>query len=320
MSAAARSTGAGSTAAENGATGSTGAGNTTAGSAGAGITRVGVVGCGTMGAGIAELCAKAGLDVRVAVSSAGSAEAGRRRIAQSLGRAVTRGKLTAEARERALAAISFTDALPDLADRQLVIESITEDEKLKRHVFTALDAALTDPGAILASNTSSLRIATLAECTERPERVVGMHFFNPAQVLPLVEVVPAERTAGRVVAVTESFAADVLGKQVIRSADRCGFVVNALLIPFVLAAVRMVEVGHASRADIDRGMKLGCSHPLGPLELADLIGLDTVASVAEAMHAEFGEPLYAPPPLLRELVTAGRLGRKTGSGFFDYPR
>ncbi|MEV4297120.1 3-hydroxybutyryl-CoA dehydrogenase [Microbispora rosea] len=300
--------------------GSIGMGNTGAGNTGAGITRVGIIGCGTMGAGIAEVCAKAGADVRVVVSSAASADAGRRRIAQSLNQAVARGKLTAEAGERVLGAISFTDALPDLADRQLVVESIPEDEKLKQRVFTALDAALTDPDAILASNTSSLRIATLAERTERPERVVGMHFFNPAQVLPLVEVVPAERTAERVVAAAETFAADVLGKQVIRSADRCGFVVNALLIPFLLAAVRMVEVGHVTPADVDRGMKLGCSHPLGPLELADLIGLDTVASVAEAMHAEFGEPLYTPPQLLRELVTAGRLGRKTGSGFFDYPR
>ncbi|MBP2706914.1 3-hydroxybutyryl-CoA dehydrogenase [Microbispora sp. RL4-1S] len=291
---------------------------TTAASA-AGITRVGVVGCGTMGAGIAELCAKAGLDVRVAVSSAGSADTGRRRIARSLDQAVTRGKLTAEAAERALAAISFTDALPDLADRQLVIESVPEDEKLKRDVFTALDAVVADPGAVLASNTSSLRIATLAECAGRPERVVGMHFFNPAQVLPLVEVVPASHTAESVVAAAETFAADVLGKQVIRSADRCGFVVNALLVPFLLAAVRMAEAGHATPADIDRGMRLGCSHPLGPLELADLIGLDTIASVAEAMHAEFADPLYAPPALLVELVTAGRLGRKTGSGFFDYP-
>ncbi|MFK3983755.1 3-hydroxybutyryl-CoA dehydrogenase [Micromonospora sp. NPDC050397] len=290
-----------------------------AASSGAGITRVGVVGCGTMGAGIAELCAKAGLDVRVAVSSADSAQAGRRRIAASLDRAVVRGKLTAEARERALASVSFTHALPDLADRQLVIESIPEDEKLKRHLFAALDAAVSDPDAILASNTSSVRIATLAERTERPERVVGMHFFNPAQVLPLVELVPTNQTAVRVVAAAETFLTDVLGKQVIRSADRCGFVVNALLIPFLLAAVRMVETGHASRTDVDRGMKLGCSHPLGPLELADLIGLDTVASVAEAMYAEYGEPLYAPPQLLRDLVAAGQLGRKAGSGFFEYP-
>ncbi|GAA2672706.1 3-hydroxybutyryl-CoA dehydrogenase [Actinoplanes palleronii] len=285
----------------------------------AGITRVGVVGCGTMGAGLAELCARAGLDVRIAVSSTASADAGRVRIARSLDRAVTRGKLTAEDREHALTTIAFTTALDDLADRQLVLESVPEDEKLKRTIFAALDAAVTDPHAVLASNTSSMRIATLADHTERPGRVVGLHFFNPVQVLPLAEVVSAPDTDPRAAATAEAFAAGVLGKQVIRSADRCGFVVNALLVPYLLAAVRMVQSGHAVAADIDRGMKLGCSHPLGPLELTDLIGLDVIESVAVALHAEFAEPLYAPPALLREMVAAGRLGRKTGGGFFDYP-
>ena len=281
------------------------------------ITRVGIVGCGTMGAGLAELCAKAGLDVRVAVSSPASAETGRARISRSLDKAVARGKLAASAASRVLAGVTFTADLADLADRELVIESVPEDARLKQRIFEALDAAVTGPGAILASNTSSLRIAELAAHTGRPSRVVGMHFFNPVQVLPLVEVVAAKETT--VADAAEAFAAEVLGKQVIRSADRRGFVVNALLIPYLLAAVRMVESGHATAADVDRGMKLGCSHPLGPLELADLIGLDIVASVAEALRTEFGEPLYAPPPMLRDLVAAGRLGRKTGAGFFDYP-
>lgn len=280
------------------------------------ITRVGLVGCGTMGAGLAELCARAGLDVRVAVSSTASADNGRARIARSLDKAVTRGKLTAPAAAQALAAVTFTADLADLADRELVIESVPEDARLKQRIFAALDAAVTDPGAILASNTSSLRIAELAAHTRRPSRVVGMHFFNPVQVLPLVEVVAAKETT--VADAAEAFAAGVLGKQVIRSADRRGFVVNALLIPYLLAAVRMVESGHATPADVDRGMKLGCSHPLGPLELADLIGLDVVMSVAEALRADSDEPLYAPPPMLRDLVAAGRLGRKTGSGFFAY--
>ena len=289
------------------------------GAPGTGITRVGVVGCGTMGAGLAELSARAGLDVRVAASSPASADAGRARIARSLDRGVTRGRLTAAERDRALAAVTFTAVIEDLADRQLVIESVPEDEKLKRTVFAALDAAVTDPAAVLASNTSSMRIAALAESTARPGRVVGMHFFNPVQVLPLAEVVPAPGTDPRAADTAEAFATGVLGKQVIRSADRCGFVVNALLVPYLLAAVRMVESGHATAADIDRGMKLGCSHPLGPLELTDLIGLDVIDSVAGALHAEFGEPLYAPPALLREMVATGRLGRKSGAGFFDYP-
>ncbi|MCM4084174.1 3-hydroxybutyryl-CoA dehydrogenase [Paractinoplanes hotanensis] len=280
--------------------------------------RVGVVGCGTMGAGIAELCARAGLDVRVKVSSPASADAGRERIVRSLDRAVARGRLTPEARSEACSRITFTAGFSELADRQIVIESLPEDEKLKKRAFTELDAAVTDPEAVLASNTSSLRIGTLADVTERPERVVGMHFFNPAQILPLVEVVPCDRTSATVTAKAERFAADALGKQVIHSTDRCGFVVNALLVPYLIAAVRMVESGHATADDVDRGMKLGCSHPLGPLELADMIGLDTIASVAAALHAEFAEPVYAPPKLLTDLVEAGNLGRKTGSGFFDY--
>lgn len=281
--------------------------------------RVGIVGSGTMGAGLAELCARAGQDVRVVASSPESARRGRERIVGSLDRAVAKGRLDADGAARAQAAITVTAELADLADRQLVIESVPEDEKLKREVFTRLDAAVTDPAAVLATNTSSLRVGVLAEAVTRPGRVVGMHFFNPVQAMPLVEVVPAAGTSDATAAAAEAFAADVLGKQVIRSSDRTGYVVNALLIPYLLGAVRMVESGHATPADIDRGMKLGCSHPLGPLELTDLIGLDVVASVAGALHAEFGEPLYAPPPLLTELVTAGRLGRKAGAGFFEYP-
>jgi 3-hydroxybutyryl-CoA dehydrogenase len=278
------------------------------------IERVGIVGCGTMGAGIAELCARAGLDVRIKVLS----DAGPGRITRSLDRAVARGRLSEQDRDDALGRITFVPDFAGLADRQIVIESLPEDEKLKKQAFADLDAAVVDRDAVLASNTSSLRIGTLADVTRRPERVVGMHFFNPAQVLPLVEVVPSDRTGERVSAAAERFAVDALGKQVIRSTDRCGFVVNALLVPYLIAAVRMVDVGHATAADVDRGMKLGCSHPLGPLELADMIGLDTIASVAQALYAEFGEPVYAPPKLLTDLVEAGKLGRKTGAGFFDY--
>ncbi|WP_433789709.1 3-hydroxybutyryl-CoA dehydrogenase [Actinoplanes sp. CA-252034] len=277
------------------------------------IEKVGIVGCGTMGAGVAEICAKAGLDVRVAVSSPMSAAAGRGRIARSLQRAADRGKLDAGEAARILGTVAFTDTLADLADRQLVIESVREDEKLKRQLFADLDLALTDPGTIIATNTSSLRVTPLAECTGRPDRVVGTHFFNPATVMPLVELVPADQAREDVITAVQELLTGPLGKQVIRSGDRAGFVVNALLVPYLVAAVRMVEQGRATAEDVDRGMRLGCSHPLGPIELIDMIGLDVIASVAESLDLE-------EPALLRDLINAGRLGVKTGAGFFDHPR
>ncbi|MER5967130.1 3-hydroxybutyryl-CoA dehydrogenase [Streptomyces sp. NPDC002057] len=285
-----------------------------------GIRRVGVVGGGQMGAGIAEVCARAGLDTLLCEATRPAAAAARDRIADSLERAVRRGKLDRVAGEGALDRITVTADLDDLADRQLVVEAVTEDPAVKTEVFTALDKIVTDPAAILATNTSSLPVMRLGMATGRADRVVGVHFFNPVPVLPLVEVVTTLHTAPDVERDVTEFATAVLGKTVIRSRDRAGFVVNALLVPYLLSAIRMTESGFASASDVDHGMELGCAHPMGPLKLADLIGLDTVASIAESLYDEFKEPLYAPPPLLLRMVEAGLLGRKTGRGFHGYDR
>ncbi|MGK5531944.1 3-hydroxybutyryl-CoA dehydrogenase [Streptomyces sp. URMC 129] len=284
------------------------------------IERVGVVGCGQMGSGIAEVCARAGLDVRVAEITGEALELGRTRLAGSLGRAAGRGKITEAERDAALGRITFTTDLGEFADRDLVIEAVIENERVKGEIFQILDRVVTRPDAILASNTSAIPLVNLAVTTSRPSQVLGVHFFNPAPVQRLVELVPALTTAEETVRRAESLVTRVLGKQAIRARDRSGFVVNALLVPYLLAAIRMVESGAASRDDIDNGMELGCAHPLGPLKLADLIGLDTVASIAESMYAEHKEPLYAPPPLLLRMVAAGHLGRKTGTGFYPYDR
>ncbi len=284
----------------------------------AGIQRVGVVGGGQMGAGIAEVCARAGLDTVVCEADATAARAARERVAASLDRAVRRGKLEPAAAQQALARLLFTGSLEDLADRQLVVEAVVENADAKTEVFAALDKIVEDPGAVLATNTSSLPVMRLGMATGRADRVVGLHFFNPVPVLPLVEIVTSLHTAPETVAVVTDFATGTLGKTVVRSQDRAGFVVNALLVPYLLAAIRMAESGFASAADIDTGMELGCAHPMGPLRLADLIGLDTVASIAESLYDEFKEPLYAPPPLLQRMVEAGLLGRKTGRGFHQY--
>ncbi|MFE3943820.1 3-hydroxybutyryl-CoA dehydrogenase [Streptomyces sp. NPDC059118] len=284
------------------------------------VRRVGVVGGGQMGAGIAEVCARAGLDTVVREATGPAARAARERIGASLERAVRRGRLDRLSAEAALGRISTTVELTDLADRHLVIEAVTEDVRAKTEVFTALDRIVADPAAILATNTSSLPVIRLGMATGRADRVVGLHFFNPVPVLPLVEVVTTLHTSTATVAEVTDFATDTLGRTVIRSADRAGFVVNALLIPYLLSAIRMTESGFASASDVDRGMELGCAHPMGPLRLADLIGLDTVAAIAESLYDEFREPLYAPPPLLRRMVEAGLLGRKTGHGFHAYDR
>ncbi|MFG2472578.1 3-hydroxybutyryl-CoA dehydrogenase [Streptomyces canus] len=282
------------------------------------IERVGIVGCGTMGAGIAEISARAGLDVRIAVSSEASAARGRRRLLGSLDRAVAKGRVDEADRDAALARIDFTTDLAGLADRQLVIESVKEDEQVKREVFTFLDKVVADPDAILATNTSSLSVARLARATERGGHVIGIHFFNPVPALPLVEIVPSVLTERDITERAERFVTDVLGKTVIEAPDRAGFVINALLFPYLLSAIRMVDTGLASAETIDRGMQLGCSHPLGPLRLADLVGLDTTAAIAEAMYEETKEPLYAPPPLLLRMVECGILGKKSGRGFYRY--
>ncbi|WP_010540905.1 3-hydroxybutyryl-CoA dehydrogenase [Dietzia alimentaria] len=282
------------------------------------ITRVGVVGAGQMGAGIAEVCARAYVDVLVWESTRELTTAGRDRILDSLDRGVSSGKITGRERDQAALRLRFTTDLTDFADRQLVIEAIVEDEAAKTAVFRQLDEVVTDPAAVLASNTSSIPVMKLGTCTARPERVIGMHFFNPVPVLPLVEVVSTLETGAETRARAEGFAEQVLGKQVVHSVDRSGAVVNALLIPFLLSAIRMAESGFATPEDIDRAMVLGCAHPTGPLALADLVGLDTVTAIADSMYAEFKEPLYAPPPLLLRMVEAGRLGKKTGRGFYRY--
>ena len=282
------------------------------------FTRLGVVGCGLMGSGIAEVLARAGLDVLVGEVSAEAAEAGRSRIADSLERGVRRGKLSPEDRDQALARLRFTHDLGDFADRQLVIEAVAEQPATKRAIFTALDRALADPAAVIATNTSSIPVIDLAASISRPEQVVGMHFFNPVPVQRLVELIPTQLTAAHVVTAVADFATGRLGKTVVQARDRSGFVVNALLIPYLISAVRMLESGFASAEDIDNGMVLGCAHPMGPLRLLDLIGLDTADSIAASMFEEFKEPLYASPPLLRRMVAAGLLGRKTGRGFYQY--
>ncbi|MFE9442158.1 3-hydroxybutyryl-CoA dehydrogenase [Streptomyces sp. NPDC006602] len=284
------------------------------------VSRLGVVGCGLMGSGIAEVAALSGsgIDVLVAESSADAAAAGRRRVEASLDRALRRGKISEEARDGARSRLTFTDDLKAMADRQFVIEAVAENRDLKTGVLKTLDQVVTDPEAVLATNTSSIPIVDLAVATERPSQVLGIHFFNPVPVQTLVEIIPALTTSPETLVRARAFASEALGKEVVEATDRSGFVVNALLVPYLLAAVRMVESGSATPEDIDRGMELGCAHPMGPLRLLDLIGLDTAQAVAESMYEEFKEPLYAPPALLRRMVAAGRLGRKSGHGFYDH--
>ncbi|MFC9978238.1 3-hydroxybutyryl-CoA dehydrogenase [Gordonia sp. NPDC127522] len=282
------------------------------------ISRVGVVGAGQMGAGIAEVCARAHADVLVYEYSRELVVAGRARILRSLDRGVSSGKLTERERDQASMRLRFTTDLGDFADRHLVCEAVVEDEAVKTEIFAQLDKVVTDPGAVLASNTSSIPIMKLGMATQNTARVIGMHFFNPVPVLPLVELVTTLTTAPEIVERAETFAHDVLGKQVVRSADRSGFVVNALLVPYLLSSIRMVESGVATVDDIDKAMVLGCAHPMGPLKLADLVGLDTIKAIADRMYEEFKEPLYAPPPLLLRMVEAGRLGKKADHGFYRY--
>ena len=280
--------------------------------------RIGVVGCGLMGAGIAEVSARAGCDVVVTEANDAAAKAGRARIEKSVTGAVHRGKLAPDDADALLARLTVVDALDALDDRQLVIEAVPEVEDLKVDVFRRLDQVVADGEAVLASNTSSIPIMKLAMATQRPERVIGVHFFNPVPVLPLVELVASLLTAEDTEEIARAFATDTLGKHVIRSQDRAGFIVNALLIPYLLSAIRMLESGFASAEDIDAGMVQGCAHPMGPLALTDLIGLDTTAAVATSMYEEFKEPLYSAPPLLLRMVDAGLLGRKSGRGFYTY--
>ena len=283
-----------------------------------GIDRVGVVGGGQMGGGIAEVCAKAGVDVVVVEVTDELAARSRRAIEASLARAVDRGKVTADTRDEALSHLSFASDLAGLADRDLVIEAVVERLDVKRDLFSLLDTTVTSDTAILATNTSSIPIAQIASATSRPGSVVGMHFFNPAQVMPLVEIVSSvvvdPSQAGR----AAEFASDVLGKTVVHAKDRAGFIVNKLLCPYIFEAIRMYEDGFASREDIDAAMVNGAGYPMGPLTLSDLIGNDTLLAVADAFMAEYHDPRYAAPPLLRRMVEAGLLGRKSGRGFYEY--
>jgi 3-hydroxybutyryl-CoA dehydrogenase len=284
------------------------------------IERVGVVGCGLMGSGIAEVCARAGLDVVVREVNETALASGRKRIEGSLDKAVRSGKLPEADRDSALARLRYTTDFGEFADRQLVVEAVIENEAEKLEVFRGIDKAVESEDAILASNTSSIPVMKLAMATERPASVLGLHFFNPVPVMHLVELIPSLLTAPETAGRAEAFADNVLGKRVIRSKDRAGFIVNALLIPYLLSAIRMLESGFATAEDIDSGVVEGLRHPMGPLALTDLIGLDTTIAVSQSLYEEFKEPLYAPPPLLSRMVEAGLLGRKAGRGFYDYTR
>jgi 3-hydroxybutyryl-CoA dehydrogenase len=281
------------------------------------VQAVGIVGGGIMGCGIAEVAARSGCDVVLREVNQDLVDGSMRRLEASLDTAVRKGKLTAEERDEIRARIRFTDSLDDLADRDLVAEAVIEDEDTKTAIFSAL-GKIVRPDALITSNTSSIPIMKLAAATVGPERVIGMHFFNPAPVLPLVEIIPCELTSDETLRRTKEFAQDRLEKTIITAKDRAGFVVNALLIPYLLAAIRMVDAGLSSAEEIDKAMVGGCAHPMGPLALTDLIGLDTTVAVAESMYAETKEQLYAPPALLLRKVEAGNLGRKSGRGFFTY--
>jgi 3-hydroxybutyryl-CoA dehydrogenase len=281
--------------------------------------RVGVIGGGLMGSGIAEVCARSGVDVTVVEADDERAERSRAAIERSLGRAVKSGKLDEDGRTAALERLAVTSVFEDIEGVDAAIEAVVENEQLKRDVFRRLDALLPD-AQFLASNTSSVPIMKLGAETKHPGRVLGMHFFNPVPVLPLVELVTSIMTEPDTVENVRTFAEQTLGKQCIDSQDRAGFVVNALLIPYLLSAVRMYESGFASKEDIDQGMVLGCAHPMGPLRLSDLIGLDTLLAVSESLYDEFRDPASVAPALLNRMVEAGLLGRKSGRGFYDYSK
>jgi 3-hydroxybutyryl-CoA dehydrogenase len=280
------------------------------------VRTVGVIGCGLMGSGISEVVARAGQTAVVLETSDELVERGRRRIETSTLRAVERGRLDAEERTAVLGRISLTTDVQDLAGVDLVIEAATEDHDTKVGMFRRLDE-VTKPEVILASNTSSIPIADLGAATSRPDKVLGMHFFNPVPAMGLIELVRAISTSDDTMAFGRAYGV-VVGKTTVESRDRAGFIVNALLIPFLNGAIRMLEDGFASREDIDTAVHLGLNHPMGPLRLIDLIGLDTHLFIANVLFEEFKEPTFAPPPLLRRMVTAGLLGRKVGRGFYEY--
>ena len=283
------------------------------------VRYVGVVGCGLMGSGVVEVCARAGLRVTFVEGDPDLVTVGRGRIERSLDTAVSRGKLDDAQRGAALGLIAATTDLADLADVDLVIEAATEDREAKVAIFARL-GAITRPDVVLASNTSSIPIASLSAASRRPGLVIGMHFFNPVPVMPLLELTPSDATSEDTYDLALAFGRDVLGKTCVRSTDEAGFIVNRLLIPYLFDAIRLYERGFATREDIDTAIRLGLAHPMGPLRLSDLIGLDTVLHIGEVLRSAFGEERYEAPALLRELVAQGSLGRKSGAGFYDYDR
>ncbi|HEY5165414.1 MAG TPA: 3-hydroxybutyryl-CoA dehydrogenase [Acidimicrobiia bacterium] len=282
------------------------------------VKRVGVVGSGIMGAGVAEVAAKAGFEVVVRSRAQGSADALVAGLEKSLGKQVEKGRLDDAERQAILARLSVTTDLGVLADCDLVVESVVEDLATKRHLFNELDRVCAD-SAVLATNTSTLPVVDLAMETGRPDQVCGIHFFNPAPMMALVEVVRAITSSDETVATARAFA-ERCGKTVVDVRDQAGFIVNALLFPYLNNAVKLLDAGVASRDDIDAAMKGGCNFPMGPLELLDLVGLDTSLAILEALYAEFNDPNYAPAPLLRRMVSAERYGRKSRKGFYDYER
>jgi 3-hydroxybutyryl-CoA dehydrogenase len=280
------------------------------------IKNVGVVGCGLMGSGIVEICARAGYAVTVCEISSAVLQKGLERLEKSIERGVTRGKLSRADMEVALARTTGTTDMADLEASDLVIEAVVENMALKKEIFSKLDQ-LCAPEVILASNTSSLSITEMASVTGRPDRVLGMHFFNPVPVMPLLEIVRTFQTSEETLAIAQAFG-ESLGKTMVVAKDMPGFIVNRLVIPYFLDAITLLQNGLATREDIDVAIKLGMNHPMGPLTLLDFVGLDTVLFIADAMYQEFKDPRFAAPPLLRQMVLAGHLGRKSGRGFYDY--
>jgi len=282
------------------------------------IKRVGIVGSGIMGSGVAEVAAKAGFEVTLRSRSDKGAQSMVAGLEKSLAKQVEKGKLDDSERGAVQGRVRAVTDLGELAECDLVLESIVEDLPTKEELFTELDGVCGD-GAILATNTSTLSVKAIADATKRADRVCGVHFFNPATVLPLVELVRAEKTSDETIAAARAFA-EACGKTVVDVRDQAGFVVNALLFPYLNNAVKLLADGVASRDDIDAAMKGGCNFPMGPLELLDLVGLDTSLAIIEALHAEFKDPNYEPAPMLQSLVKDGKLGRKSGAGFYDYAK